>query len=227
MKRFSAVPLGLAGILLAVLPWNTAHAQRISLNPSIGLYIPTQDLISAASTGTTDFKQDMALTIGGRLAVWFGQRIGIEGVGNYVPSKLNFQLSSTGVTQSTTDANLFAGSGRLIVYLIPASSPLNLSVSGGVGVVNRSGTAYANVAQKTDVGFSGGAALGIRLGPILHLTLAADSYVYDPKLTTLPSSGGTGGGPLGATTKKLTQNDINLSFGVGIPLLGLGTTKHN
>ena len=51
-------------------------AQHISLSPAVGVYIPTQELVAAATTGTPP-KQEISITVGGRFGLWFGNRIGI------------------------------------------------------------------------------------------------------------------------------------------------------
>jgi len=52
----------------------------------------------------------------------------------------------------------------------------------------------------------------LRLGPVIHLLVTAEDYIYnlDPALVGLPP---------GAQSQ--TQHDIHLNFGIGIPLLGM------
>ena len=190
--------------LMAVLSLYAAPvlAQKISLSPTIGVYIPTQELLTSASTGTLP-KQEISFTLGGRLGIWLGSRIGIEASGDYAPSKLKFSAAG----QSTQDANILTGSGKVTIYLLPETGIVSFKVTGGVGLVQRSGAAYANVIDKRDIGGTGGAALGFRLGPILSVVVGAEDYIYKP----------TFGGGLAGLAKM--QHDIHLSFGIGIPLL--------
>jgi hypothetical protein len=51
------------------------------------------------------------------------------------------------------------------------------------------------------------------LGSLLRLQISAEDYVYKPK-AEIPG--------FGPSDERKTQNDVHLSFGVGIPLLGLG-----
>ena len=147
-------------------------AQHISLSPAVGVYIPTQELVAAATTGTPP-KQEISVTVGGRFGLWFGNRIGIEATGDYAPSKLRF--SATGAA-STTSANIFTGSGRILIFVIPESSPVSFRISGGAGLVSRSGTAYQNSTDKNDIGGTGGFALGFRLGRIDPATGALKEF---------------------------------------------------
>jgi hypothetical protein len=198
-----------SGVLLAA----GAHplmAQRISIAPNIGVYVPTTELVKAAS-GDSSFKQEISLTLGGRVGVYFSERLGLEFTGSYAPSDLKF--TRTGLGDQNQDANIFTGSGRLTYQIVPFSGPVAFQVTGGVGVINRSGAFYAGTSNKTDIAGTFGASARFRLGKLLRLQLSAEDYLYKPK-AEIP-----GFGP--SAVKKL-QNDIHMAIGVGIPLLGLG-----
>jgi hypothetical protein len=196
------------GILLAA-EAQPAVAQRISITPNIGVYVPTAELVKAASG--EEFKQEMSLTLGGRLGISLGNRLGLEFTGAYAPSDL--KVTASGFGDQSEDANIFTGSGRISYHVIPSTSPISFLVTGGVGVINRSGAFYADVEKKTDIGGTLGATAGFRLGSLLRLQVSAEDYIYKPK-AEIPG--------FGPGDEKMTQNDIHLSFGVGIPLLGLG-----
>lgn len=196
------------GVVLAA----SAHplmAQRISIAPNIGVYIPTTELIKAASG--EEFKQEMSLTLGGRLGIMLSNRVGLEFTGAYAPSDL--KVTASGFGDQNEDANIFTGSGRISYHVIPSTSPISFLVTGGVGVINRSGSFYADAERKTDIGGTLGASAGFRLGSLLRIQVSAEDYVYKPK-AEIPG--------FGPSDEKKTQNDIHLSFGVGIPLLGMG-----
>jgi hypothetical protein len=197
----------LSGVLIAGA--NPLAAQRISFAPNIGVYVPTTELVKAANGD--EFKQEISLTLGGRLGIALGQRLGLEFTGAYAPSDL--KVTASGVGGPAQDANIFTGSGRISLQVVPYTSPIALVVTGGVGVVNRSGEFYSNVQNKTDIGGTLGASARFRIGSLLHLQVSAEDYVYKPR-AEIPG--------FGPTDEKKTQNDIHLSFGVGIPLLGLG-----
>jgi hypothetical protein len=184
------------------------RAQRISIAPNIGVYIPTTELVKAASG--QEFKQEVSITLGGRLGFFFGQRFGVEFTGAYAPSSLKVTSAGLGTKE---DANIFTGSGRLTVLLLPWSGPVAFMLTGGVGVINRSGAFYQDVDKKTDVGGTVGASARFRLGKLLRLQLTAEDYIYKPK-AEIPG--------FTASDLKQTQNDVHLSVGIGIPLLGLG-----
>ncbi len=186
-----------------------AVAQRVQLVPNIGVYVPTTNLLQAVQG--EEYEQQVSLTVGGQLDFWFGNRIGVQGTGSYAPSSLSVSANGTSAVE---DANIFTGTGRLLVYLIPDSSPVSFLVTGGVALINRGGSAYEGAVDRTDVGGALGASVGFRLGPVVNLRVTADSYLYNAGvLTQVP----------GATPEDtMLQRDVQLSFGFGIPLLGIG-----
>jgi hypothetical protein len=184
-------------------------AQKISIAPNIGVYIPTTELVKAASG--QDFKQEMSITLGGRMGLQLGSRLGLEFTGNYAPG--NLKITQSGFSDQTQDANIFTGSGRISYQLLPSSSPIGFQITGGVGVINRSGDFYANVQNKTDIAGTLGASARFRLGSLLRLQVSAEDYLYKPR-AEIPG--------FSPSDEKMTQNDVHLSFGLGIPLLGLG-----
>jgi hypothetical protein len=188
-----------AGLFLPTL----AAAQKVSISPTIGVYIPTTELLKAANG--EEFKQEIGLAVGGRLAVNVSPRFGILTSVNYVPSDLKIDLA-TG-EQVKNKANLLFGSARATLYVLPLTSPIWFSVNGGGSYVRRSGDAYAGATDKDDIGGVVGAALGFRLGGMLSFYVAADDYIYGTRIdeTTLEAD-------------KKTQNDIHLSVGFGLPL---------
>ncbi len=196
--------------LLAMVP-SSLNAQ-FSIAPELGVYVPTTPLVTAALQGNpgqfAELKQEIALSIGGRMAIGFG-RFGIEVSGAYMPSSVI--LSAAGI-DTTANANLVTGTGQLWVQVLPASSPLSLGLSGGLSVTSRGGDAFAGASNTTDLGGVLGLSLGLKLGPVIHLMVTAEDYIYnlDPALVGLPP---------GAESN--TQHDIHLNFGIGIPLLGM------
>ncbi len=189
-------------VILAASLVGSAHAQRISVAPDVGVYIPTSELVAAASG--EEFKQEIGLSLGGRFGLWFSDRIGVQLTGTYVPSNLRYSFTGG---ETTEDANLWFGTGRVSVALIPVTSPFYMVLSGGVSVVGRSGTAYEGVEDRSDVGGVAGATIGVNLGPV-SLFVNADDNVYKASFS------GT------SAVEPKTQHDVNLSFGLGVPLGG-------
>ncbi|HET6798496.1 MAG TPA: outer membrane beta-barrel protein [Gemmatimonadales bacterium] len=184
-------------------------AQRVSFAPSVGLYVPTTELVKAANG--QDFKQEISITFGGRMGIELTNRLGLEFTGDYAPG--NLKISQAGFSDQSQDANIFTGSGRISYQLVPYTSPIAFLVTGGVGVINRSGAFYDGADKKTDIGGTVGASARFRLGSLLRLQVSAEDYLYKPR-AEIPG--------FSPSDETKTQNDIHLSVGLGIPLLGLG-----
>lgn len=173
-----------------------AEAQRISLAPNIGIYVPTSELVKAAAGQS--FKQQVSISVGGRLGLTFGERFGIEASGDYAPSDLTF--SATGST-AKTKSKIISGAGKVLLFLLPARHPIAMLVSGGVSVVNRSGAAYPT--STTNVGGALGASLRVRVGGLLSVQLNAEDFLYHARYQ-------------GSTqTSGVMQHDLHFSFGFG------------
>jgi hypothetical protein len=195
---------GLAAMLAGLAAVQPAMAQRVSLAPTVGVYIPTEELLKAASG--QEFKQEIGIAVGGRLGINFTPRLGFQAAGSYVPSTLRFALNRE---QRATDASLFTGVGKLTFFLIPPSRVVAFQINGGVAVVTRGGEAYRDLQEKTSVGGTAGAQLSFKLGPLPGIQLAAETFVYKQNLDGLAAIG-----------EAPTQKDLQLSIGLGFPLGG-------
>ena len=201
MSRLSKVMFAL---LLLTAPGARAEAQRLSLSPEIGFYIPTEKLVDAAN-GTVG-ELEAGPSFGLRLALGLGSRVSLSVGGSYVPT--TFALQPGGGQLEQRDARLFTGAAQLMLFLIPPTSPLSLFINGGVGAVSRGGIAFTDDAEKTDVSgiFGGGAQLN--LGGI-SLLAGADVFSYTAEYT------GTQ-----AVTSEIKQLDLQLRLGLGFGLGG-------
>jgi opacity protein-like surface antigen len=182
----------------------SAAAQRLSISPEIGFYIPTENLVEIAN-GTAG-ELEAGPSFGLRLLVGLGRRVSLSVGGAYVPTTFEVRAGGGPVTQQ--DARLFTGAGQLVLYLIPPTSPLSVFLNGGVGVVSRGGVAFTDDAENSNVSGVLGAGATIRLGG-LAVTAGADAYSY--KATY---EGAT------AVESELTQLDISLRLGLGVPFGG-------
>jgi hypothetical protein len=195
-----------AALVLAVaLAPTSAMAQKLTLSPTIGVYIPTTELVKAANG--QEFKQEVALAVGGRIGVNISPRFGILTSVTYVPSDLKLDLG-TG-QQVKDDANLLFGSARATFYVLPITAPVWLNLNGGASYVRRGGDAYAGLDDKDDIGGVVGATVGFHLGSLLSFYVAADDYIYGTRIdeSTLEPD-------------RKTQNDVHLAVGFGVPLGG-------
>jgi hypothetical protein len=197
--RLAVLPGLLAA--LALVP-TAAQAQRVSLSPTIGVYIPTSELVKAAEG--QEFKQEVALSVGGRLGVTLSPRFGIETSVSYVPSSLRFTFDQT---ETTTDANLLLGTVRASFHAIPMTSPVWVTLNGGASMIRRGGEAYEDVEDRSDIGGVVGATVGFRLGSMLNFYVAAEDYIYGTKVEDAD-----------LVDLSQTQNDVQIAFGLGFPV---------
>jgi len=198
-SRVLAPALCALAITLAARP---AAAQRVSISPTIGIYIPTSEVVNAVSG--EEFKQEIALAVGGRLGLTLSPRFGIETSVSYVPSNLRLTLDDS---ETTTAANLLFGTARATLHVIPWTQPVWLSLNGGVSLVKRGGEAYEAVDDDTAVGGVVGAAVGFRLGSLLSFYVAAEDYIYGTRFQE---------STLGDESR--TQNDVQVAVGFGFPV---------
>lgn len=178
-------------------------AQRLSISPTVGVYIPTTELLNAANG--QEFKQEVGIALGGRLGVSFSPRFGIETLVSYVPSKLHFTFDPA-QTATKTDANLLFGTARATLHVIPFTKPVWLTLNAGASMIKRGGEAYRNATDKTDIGGVVGTSVGVNLGGLLSFYVAADDYIYGTRIAD-PTS-----------TTKQTQNDVQIAVGFGLPV---------
>ena len=108
MLRPRPVGFSIASAMALVLAGTPLAAQRLTLAPNIGVYIPTAELVKAAEG--EEFKQEISLLVGGRLGIGFGQRVGLAFTADYSPSELRF---NAGGPEERTPGNVLSGSGRL------------------------------------------------------------------------------------------------------------------
>ncbi len=176
-----------------------AAAQRLSLRPQIGIYIPTKDLVSVSQTGDLG-KIEAGPSFGAALALRFGSHFGIEATGAYVPT--TFSLDAGNQIQKQ-NAKLFLGDATAVLYVLPPSSMLSLWLRGGVGVVSRGGVAFTSEAKTSDISGVGGVGAGVRLGGIM-LTAGADVFRYTASYSGTQQ-----------TASEIKQLDIQLKLGLG------------
>ena len=202
LARRTVGPSLLAAVAALGLAASPAQAQRLSLSPTIGVYIPTSELVKASQG--EEFKQEVALSVGGRLGVTLSPRFGLETSVSYVPSNLRFTFDDT---ETTTDANLLLGTVRTTFHAIPMTSPVWLSLNGGVSMIRRGGEAYAEAEDNSDVGGVVGATVAFRLGGMLSFYVAAEDYIYGARIEDAAP---------GDETR--TQNDVQIAVGFGFPV---------
>ena len=189
------------GLLLASA--TPALAQRLTLSPTIGVYIPTSELVKAANG--EEFKQEIALSVGGRLGLNFGPRFGVVTSVAYVPSSLRFTFNDTEETK--IDANLLFGTARATRVRHPHHQSRMAQHQRRRQPGEARWRRIRSGGGQDDVGGVVGATLGFNLGGFLSFYVAAEDYIYG---TTFVEAG--------TLEEKSTQHDVQLALGFGVPL---------
>jgi hypothetical protein len=190
---------------------------HFSLSPYIGAVVPTADLLKLAQSGGTpaqNLKLSTALVVGGRLGIMFNSRVGIQLDVGYSPGSADFS-SSTGTVVANTDITTFTGVGKVVVYVIPSTSWVWMSVSGGAGMIQHKfkeggPAALSGLKDGTNTGGVVGATLGVRIWKLVALTGSVEDYLYN---ATFDKNG--------TKTSETKQNDFRFTGGIRIPFLGM------
>jgi hypothetical protein len=175
-----------------------------------GAILPASELVDVLipEVGSFSFGHKTGWNAGGRLALWPSARFGIELEGAYVGSNVDVQgvLPPEFVEDTTVSANMFMGSLNLMWAVIaPPLDPVAFYVSGGIGIVSRSGDFFEGADDTSDIAGVVGVGLRYGLGPGWRIRFDVRDYIssfVNKELDELLDTG-----------SKL-QNDIMLTAGV-------------
>ena len=177
---------GLAAVC-ALLAAGPAAAQfpDVHVEPYVGIFVPLNQIADADVLGFTfQVDQQEALAVGGRATIFPRERWGLQANFMYAFSNADVKFGSSALREET--ASVWALDGRVVYNLMP--DPVDLLVSGGVGVISHGDDAYQNVTNgETD--FMGVLGAGLRFGWIegLVFRLDVDSYLYYARPTVASS----------------------------------------
>lgn len=168
-------------LLLALAPASLEAQTKFSVSGLAGGFIPAGDLFDEVFTaGVLSFGHKASVGLGGRVAVWPSSKIGVESEFVWSPSKVEFASVAPGTglfEQGDFDANVIAASLNLVVNVFdPPLDPLSVFVSGGLGLVARSGDAFTGFEDDTDI--AGVGAVGIRYGVSRNARIRVDVRDY-------------------------------------------------
>jgi outer membrane protein W len=214
---------GVAAAIVAVAPARAQLGGKFVVTPYVGAYLPSADIIKVNLAGggsavDASAKHQSAAAFGANASYWLNDRFAIEGGFLYAGSDLKgtLALNESGTLSAgtlTDHANVWLGSTKLMVQLLPSESNFNLRFGIGPAIINRSGTAYKSNDGSKITGLTNfGAAMSLcsRFGitPNLGLRLRLENYMYKAKL------GYEEVGTPGYTFDARMQNDLVLSAGL-------------
>ncbi len=145
-----------------------AEAQvQIGLSAFGGGFVPVGELFESVRIGgqtgpiVLNVGQEPGAVIGGRVTLWLS-RLGIDAEAAYAFASADLPQALTDAG-ANDDAAVFLGSLNIVYVLVQAPfSPLSVHVSGGAGLISRTGDFFNSFESTTDV--AGVLGLGIRYG---------------------------------------------------------------
>ena len=202
-----------------VLPAQRQSTISVAVTPYLGLTSPGRDLLLRPGLNATRDPESQALfgVVGGRLTIGLADRFAVEGDIGFGKSGLKVSSLSA---PSGTNAKVTKISGRLVYRIRPTTEPSWITIHAGVASVRHSFTENAGpgvVSQIKDgagVGPVFGATLGFRMAGRTAFTITAEDYLYNASFDVA----GTGGTI--TRSQSLTQNDLWVTLGVRIALVG-------
>ncbi len=153
--------------LLGGLASPTAAQVQVGLSLVGGGFVPVGELFESVRVGgesgpiVLNLGQEPGAVLGGRVTVWMS-RLGIDAEAVYAFSSADLPRPLTDAG-AENDAALFLGSVNLVYVLVQAPfSPLSVYVSGGGGLISRTGGFFDNFESTTDL--AGAIGFGVRYG---------------------------------------------------------------
>ena len=178
----------------------TAQLPGIEISPYVGGYIPVTDLVDEQDIDLTASHKE-AFAFGGRVGVNLPGPLGVEGSFLYALSDLESDDQGEVVD---TDAAVWAASGKLIYEFGLPAAPVSFNVNGGLALIGRTGDAYENADETTDVGGVVGAGLQVGLPGLWSIRFDVEDYLYSFQAEGEP----------GEEFDSQFQNDVVISAGV-------------
>lgn len=194
------------GLLLAAVP--STSAAQIELATFAGFFTPTAGATEWTSvtertrlpgvtlpeeiTFTISTRHNTSVTVGARLTAWLSRRVGVEAGLACAPSSVElaitrcedfFTCSEDYEVSETLDAMLLAATARALVRFPLPSDVATLHVTGGLGVLNRSGDGYDGYNGTSELVSVFGFGMNVRISESLAIRLDLEDYVSSPSLS--------------------------------------------
>jgi len=214
--RLARLATAVAALSLAPSLAPAQLAGKLVFTPYVGAYAPTTDLVrdTYVDQGTTvalNVKHQTAFASGLNASYWMTDRVAIEAGGLYSSSDMK-QVSPEALSKH---ANIFAGSMKVMMQLLPPESGFNVRFGIGPAFITRGGSAYKSeidgkITGLTDVGAAASLCTRLALTNTVGLRLRAEDYIYRAKM-------GFESSVLASDSRQFasrTQHDVVLSAGL-------------
>ena len=192
--------LALAASVLAVLAASRATAQlagKFVLTPYVGAYVPSADLVRSTFdiggvSAAISARHRASAAFGTTGSFWVTDRVGLEGGLVYSSSSLKSEgflnePGSVSVGAGRDYANVWLGSAKIMVQMLPAESDYNVRLGFGPALITRNGSAYASDAETsvtglTDLGAVVSLCTRLRISDMFSLRIRGEDYFYQANL---------------------------------------------
>jgi hypothetical protein len=200
---------------------------RVELTPFVGSYRPIENLVPTnglADFYTTNVRQQAGLSFGGRVTAWLTDRLAIEGSYAYLEGGTARTVDEPcvdflcGPVTSNTPGHLWMVNGQLLFIVAGRASSPVFYVSGGPSYIGNGDSElhYLPTVGATIVrspGAVGGIGARFTLpGTTFTFRAGVEDCVYVARLSGYDGRSSWAGSQL--------QNDLLLSTGLSVPLLG-------
>jgi Outer membrane protein beta-barrel domain len=205
--------LGLASAICLV-PALSAWAQLVEVAPFVGVVAPLSNVIEQEDPlfGELAGGHEVGPMFGGRVTLWFTDRLGLEGHAAYALSDGRveqngepMECADLGFPDDCLDASIFFGAAKLLYQLGRPDGLVLAHIGGGPAVIDRSGNAYDGYEEgRTDIGAVLNLGVSFKVAPRISIRVDAEDYISSAKFT---DRGGN-------ETDSELQNDLTVTAGV-------------
>lgn len=213
----------------------TAAQTRVEFSPFAGAYLPTADLavVELGCHVNSTYRQQAGLNVGARITVWASSTLALEGTAGYARSTLRITAPPGGyLGASCPSSSADYGTDLIIANMRFLFVPSALAagrcaefarggstgcayVSGGLGIVSRSGDVWTNAGGTTS--FAGELGFGYRrpIAPSVTLRVDLEDLLYSANIRGPSLPGGV----------PRFQHDLSATIGLALGPRGAPTAQ--
>lgn len=226
-RKVFGLSVTVAALVAVSQPAVSQTMHRLVVTPYVGAYMPAADVgrASVSENGTSAefaLRHKNTLALGGTASYWLSDRWAVEVGAAYsatdvkASTSVPFGNGALGIS-GKEHANLWLGSAKAMVNLMPAASDFRLRFGFGPAVISRAGKAYrsdseTSVSGKTSYGGAFSLCTRVPVRGPLALRLRAEDYLYQSNLKIRDKGDPSASMSFG----RRTQNDFVLSAGLQI-----------
>lgn len=195
-----------------------AQKTGVALTPFVGTTLFNRDLLlrPGLNAATDVEQQSLMVVVGARLNVGLTPSLELQGDMSVGSSGLKLTALSSPVG---TDAKVTTMTGQVVYRTKSPIEPFSFTAHAGIGAVRRAFSERSGlpptIANKTNVGAVLGGTLNFHMTARTALTIGIEDFLYNASFAVAA----VGAQPAG-TTKSITQNDLRISLGVRLAIVG-------